>query len=122
LNDNNYDHTNPAFCGKVPLEINYSFLHKSYYVLCPKGAGEDTHRFWEAIYLNTIPIVKKTYTAFDKLFEVFPCLIVEDWTQITEELLSNNLQNCMEKMRRFHTKYPHAYTDIKSIKELLLQT
>jgi hypothetical protein len=122
LNDADYDKINPVFCGNVPLDINYSVLHKSYYALCPKGAGEDTHRFWEAIYLNTIPIVKKSNTAFDKLYNVFPCLLVNDWTQINKEFLEYNLPDCTEKMRSFHTRYPNAYTDIESLKELLLQT
>lgn len=65
INDDYYaTNNNLVFCGKVPININYAFLHKSYYVLCPKGVGEDCHRFWEAIYLNTIPIVKRTKTAF----------------------------------------------------------
>ena len=35
------------------LHDNYSFE------LCPEGNGMDTHRFYEALFLNTIPIVKK---------------------------------------------------------------
>jgi hypothetical protein len=123
INDDYYEtNNNPEFCGKVPISINYTFLHKSYYALCPKGAGEDTHRFWEAIYLNTIPIVKRTGTAFDKLFNVFPCLIIDKWEQITKDFLEDNLKNCTEKMELFHKNYPNAFTDLDSIQELLLQT
>jgi hypothetical protein len=122
LNNEKYDNTNPLFCGKIPLEINYLYLHKSYYVLCPKGAGEDTHRFWEAIYLNTIPIVKKSHTVFDKVYNIFPCLLIDNWTQITKDFLENNLEDCTEKMRQFHIKYSNAYTDLESINELLLKT
>jgi hypothetical protein len=122
INDDYYaTNNNPVFCGKVPININYAFLHKSYYVLSPKGLGEDCHRFWEAIYLNTIPIVKRTKTAFDKLFNVFPCLIIDEWEQITKDFLEDNLKNCTEKMKLFHSNYPNAFTDLDSIQELLLQ-
>ena len=33
--------------------LNYMF------VICPEGNGIDTHRMWEALYLRTIPIIKK---------------------------------------------------------------
>jgi len=122
LMDTDYEKINPPFCGKVPVDINYSYLHKSYYALCPKGTGEDTHRFWEAIYLNTIPIVKRTNTVFDKVFDVFPCLIIDEWVEITEEFLKDNLEKCTEKMELFHKNYPNAFTDLESIHELLLKT
>ena len=35
--------------------LNYMF------VICPEGNGIDTHRMWEALYLRTIPIIKKKY-------------------------------------------------------------
>jgi hypothetical protein len=122
LNENDYENTNPPFCGKVPININYSYLHKSFYALCPKGIGEDTHRFYEAIYLNTIPIVKRTNTAFDKIFNIFPCLIIDEWEQITENFLEENLKKCTENLELFHKNYPNAFTDLESIQELLLKT
>ena len=30
------------------------------FCICPEGNGVDTHRLWEAIYLQCIPIVVKT--------------------------------------------------------------
>ena len=56
---------------------NYSFE------LCPEGNGLDTHRFYEALLLNTIPIVKKN--SLEPLYSKFPCVIVNDWNEITEE-------------------------------------
>lgn len=122
LNDDNYEKQPSIHCGKVPVWINYEYTHKSYYTLSPRGAGEDCHRFYEAIYLDSIPIVKRTNTAFDKLYNVFPCLIIDNWNEVTEEFLLNNQNICMDKLKEFKHKYPNAFTDIDSIQELLLQT
>lgn len=105
--------------GKIPVNKFYNYMNKSNYIIAPRGAGVDTHRFFEAIYLKTIPIVKKTNTPFDKLYEKFPCLIINDWYEITKELLETNIDNLMIKMNNFHNKYPNAYFDISTINELL---
>jgi hypothetical protein len=122
LNDNVYEKQPSIHCGKVPIWINYEITHKSDYTLSPRGAGEDCHRFYEAIYLDSIPIVKKTNTAFDKLYNIFPCLIVNDWNDVTEELLLSKKDEYFQKIKTFKTKYPNAFTDLTSIDELLLQT
>ena len=121
LNDGNYEKQPSIHCGKVPVWKNYELTHKSYYTLSPRGAGEDCHRFYEAIYLNSIPIVKRTNTAFDKMYKIFPCLIVNEWHEVTEQLLLNNKDILMQEITDFKTKYPNAFTDINSIQELLLQ-
>ena len=122
LNDGIYEKQPSIHCGKVPVWTNYEFVHKSHYPLSPRGAGEDCHRFYEAIYLDSIPIVKRTNTSFDKMYKIFPCLIVNEWREVTEELLLNNKDRLMQEIRVFKTKYPNAFTDINSIQELLLQT
>ena len=122
LNDETYDKQPSIHCGKVPVWINYEYTHRSYYTLSPRGGGEDCHRFYEAIYLDSIPIVKRTNTPFDKMYNIFPCLIVNDWSDVTEELLLENIDICMEKLRTFKTKYPNAFTDLDSIQELLMLT
>ena len=72
--------------------------------------------------MDAIPIVKRTNTAFDKLYHVFPCLIVDKWNDITEELLENMKELMTTKMKEFKEKYPNFMTDLDSISELLLQT
>jgi hypothetical protein len=60
------------------------------YVLCPRGNGIDTHRLWETLYLGRIPItIRNANTRFyeDKL----PILLVDDWDEITENLLTDKL-------------------------------
>ena len=54
----------------------------------PRGSGLDCFRTWEALFLNTIPIVKTS--PLDELYrrEVFPVVIVESWSEITQGALS----------------------------------
>lgn len=58
------------------------FLQQIYdhqFVLCPRGNGIDTHRMWEALYLKSIPIVRRSYAM--RFFEDLPILFVDDWRQ-----------------------------------------
>jgi hypothetical protein len=122
LNKEEYPQQPSIHCGKIPVWVNYEKTHESVYVLCPRGVGEDTHRFYEAIFLDSIPIVKRTFTAFDKLYDVFPCLIVNDWNEITESFLLQNLEECRNKLVLFKEKYPTLYTNLENIEELLMKT
>ena len=122
INDYNYEKQESVHCGKVPVWINYEYTHKSHYALSPTGLGQATHRFFEAIYLDTIPIVKRSNTPFDKLYNIFPCLVVDDWAEVTEELLTSNREFCYNKIVEFKRNYPSAFTDLNSIYELLLLT
>lgn len=108
LNSNCFYNGQPSFhCGKVPVWINYEYTHKSYYTLCPTGVGQATHRFFEAIFLHSIPIVKRTNTVFDKLYNIFPCIIVDNWNDVTFDLLENNIEIMTLKMKSFHVTYPN---------------
>ena len=60
-----------------------------HYVLCPKGNGLDTHRLWETLYLGRIPIVK--IDTNNTYYEQLPILFVNDWSEVTEHLLRENI-------------------------------
>lgn len=120
LSNLNYDINFTKMWGTIPVYELYKFMNKSHYIIAPRGVGVDTHRFFEALYLKSIPIVKKTNTVFDKLYEHFPCLVIDEWSDITEELLLSNLNNLKEKINNFFIKYPNAYIDISTIEELLI--
>jgi hypothetical protein len=119
LNDGKYEKQTSKHCGKVPVSMNYEITHRSYYVLSPSGSGEATHRFFEAIYLNSIPIVKKTSTAFDKLYDIFPCMIINDWDEIAEEHLENNKEKYLDLIKVFKTKYPNWCYNIDEIIKII---
>ena len=108
---------------KVPTALVYDKTLESRYALCPRGCGVDTHRFYECIYLGCVPIVVRTHTVFDRLYHPdtgFPCLVVERWADVTEELLDACYPDCFARMREFHARYPRFLTDMDSIEGLLI--
>ena len=105
-------------CGDIPQWIFYEYCHRSYYTLSPRGAGQDTHRFFEAIALHSIPIVKKTNTVFDKTFDFFPCLVLSNWSECTEELLKTQLLTKQKELQTFHQEYPDYLTNVDTIKKI----
>lgn len=73
--------------------VNYtSFLsniqnHK--FTICPMGNAVDCHRNWEVLYMKRVPIMKK-HKALEKLYDNFPVLFVDEYSDITQKLLMNN--------------------------------
>ena len=53
------------------------------FALAPPGFGIDTHRVWEILNLHTIPIVMSS--PLDRLYAMFPAIIVKDWSEVFEE-------------------------------------
>jgi hypothetical protein len=92
-------------CGIVPIPVFYEHLHKSIFCICPAGDGIDTHRFYEAIYLDSIPIVKSG--PLNKLFEQFPCLIIGDWNEVTYDYLKEVEPIFREKLQKFKLLRPN---------------
>lgn len=80
----------------VPEKQYYENLMISKYSACPIGAGLDTHRFYESIYFNTIPIVKRN--AISDLHSKFPCLIVDNWNEVDLNFLDKNYQTNLNNL------------------------
>lgn len=58
------------------------------FVLCPEGNGIDTHRFWETLYMGSIPVVKRNIN--NSFYEgLAPIVYVSDWQEVTLDLLKN---------------------------------
>jgi|TARA_R100000030_G_scaffold17197_2_gene11582 hypothetical protein len=53
-------------------------LKKHKFCLSPEGNGIDCHRTWEALYMKTIPICKRSIVV-EKFAKTFPIYIVDDW-------------------------------------------
>ena len=70
-------------------QVKYAF------VLSPQGGGLDCHRTWEALCLGSIPIVKTS--PINYLFEDLPVLIVNEWKDVTKELLENTIVDFSSK-------------------------
>lgn len=72
-------------------QTNYAF------VLSPAGGGYDCHRTWEALILGSIPIVKRFNIPLEEVYEDLPVLIVDNWSDINEELLSKTLEKFKDR-------------------------
>ena len=75
----------------TPRTNNWKNITNYSFVLSPFGIGMDCHRTWETLCLGSIPIVKARN--FEKMFEDLPVLIVNEWWEITQELLDKTIQS-----------------------------
>ena len=57
----------------------------SKFVLSPEGTGIDCHRIYEAIFLDTIPIIKSG--CLDHFYIDLPIVIIDSWEQVNPEWL-----------------------------------
>ena len=60
------------------------------FVVSPFGNGLDCHRTWEALILGCIPIVRTS--GMNSLFDDLPVLIIEKWSDVTQELLDSTIE------------------------------
>ena len=80
---------------RIPHKETFINQSKYAFVASPHGNGLDCHRTWEALVLGCIPIVRSS--AIDYLFDDLPALIVQDWKDITKELLENTIHEYKNK-------------------------
>jgi hypothetical protein len=66
-----------------------SGIQNAKFVLCPSGNGIESARNWETLYLRRVPVFKR-HPYLEEMFKDFPALFVDDYTEVTEELLKNN--------------------------------
>lgn len=59
------------------------------FMLCPRGNAIDCHRNWEVLYMRRVPIMKND-DYLKELFRDFPVLFVDDYSEVTEEVLNKN--------------------------------
>lgn len=57
-------------------------MAKHQFCLCPRGNGIDTHRFWEAQYLNTIPVLLRS--DWTPAYSNLPILLVDSWESLAQ--------------------------------------
>jgi hypothetical protein len=48
------------FHDRLPPEEYHNLISRYRFVLCPRGNGIDTHRFWETVYHGGIPVVNES--------------------------------------------------------------
>jgi|Laugresubdmm15sn_1035100.scaffolds.fasta_scaffold01212_9 hypothetical protein len=78
--------------SKLSKEEYFIELKKHKFAICPRGNGLDTHRIWECLYLDVIPIMlKKDCINIDNL----PIIYLNDW----DELDINNINKKFTNMQ-----------------------
>lgn len=78
--------TNPQDKGLFDVYQQELSNHK--FMICPPGNGIDTHRTWECLYSDVIPIVLK-HRNYRDMEGIIPILFVDDFMMITEKFLND---------------------------------
>lgn len=74
------------------------------YAICPPGNGVDSHRIWECVYLNVIPILKRSIFT-EKLQNLFYCIVLDKWEDFNQEnLLAEYKEPRYDTCSIFYTK------------------
>jgi hypothetical protein len=102
INDINKD---LIFYEPIKVKRIDSWKNQSEYafVVSPHGNGLDCHRTWEALCLGCIVIVRKS--KLDSLYEDLPVLIVNDWKDISNDLLNKTIEEFIEKEKNGKFNY-----------------
>lgn len=102
-------------------EEYFENLKKSKFVISPEGNGLDTHRIWEALILNTIPIMIKTnFTKNLKKLGV-PGIYLNNWDELLDfnpSKLEEIYKKETEKSFSYLTSLKYWEEKIKSYKEI----
>ena len=77
--------------GRVDYSTFLERMRSCKFVLCPRGNAIDCHRNWEVLYMRRVPVMKRT-PYLEHLFKDYPVLFVDDYSQVTEDLLIENNQ------------------------------
>lgn len=76
------------------------------FILCPWGAGVDTHRLWETMYLGSIPITRR-HTVYSEFYD-YPILFLDDWSELTSLKLDDLYEQYRNKLDNEERIYfPH---------------
>lgn len=76
------------------------------FCICPRGNGFDSHRLMEALYLGTIPVVKKCI-AMENFYDL-PCVFIDDWSEVTDDFLKvkyEEIMNTEYDLSKLHISY-----------------
>ena len=75
--------------SRIPHDEYSKKVSRSKFIICPMGVGVDTPKIYEAVYLGTTPIVIRN--GLEDLYKKFGVLVVDDWDQVTPELLESHV-------------------------------
>jgi len=91
-----------TYKSKLNIQDFYNNIERSKYILSPEGTGIDCHRIYESIYFDAIPIIKSSL--MDKFYKKLPIIIVENWSEITENYLISNYDIFYNRLKLWKIK------------------
>jgi hypothetical protein len=74
------------------------------YAICPQGNGIDTIRFWEAVFMGTIPIIE--HSELDALYSDLPVIYVDDLTNFSYEEIEEKFKSIEEFAKNYYSRDP----------------
>ena len=86
---------------KIPREETWKNMVNYKWIISPHGNGLDCHRTYEAIALGCIPVVKTS--TLDILYKDMPIIILNDWDEISLELLKSKTEVALKKSKEIIT-------------------
>lgn len=86
--------------GTVNYFTYLSNLKESKFMICPIGNAIDCHRNWEVIYMKRVPVMKR-HSYLEELFKDYPVLFVDEYCEVTEELLLSS-QYLFDEMQKIN--------------------
>jgi len=99
--------------SNVSYEEYLSSLARHKFCLCPRGNGIDTHRFWEAQYLDSIPVI--LWRDWTSAYSGMPILILDNWEELRGLDLEKNYITMTTK------NYNRSNLDLEKIKQKIIQ-
>jgi len=86
------------------------------FTLSPRGNGLDCHRTWEALIMGSYPIVRTT--TLDPLYKDLPVVIVNNYTEVTQEFLQTKYEEMKNKPYKLEKLYaPYWFNLIANYQE-----
>jgi len=80
---------------RVDFQTYLDRMWRCKFVLCPRGNAIDCHRNWETVYMGRVPVMKRN-PFLQELYTPYPVLWVDDYSEVTEQLLLDNNQLFLE--------------------------
>jgi hypothetical protein len=125
---------NSTFCYQPPKPLPFLDYMKDMagckFALSPRGWGPDCYRTWEALYVGTIPVVRRcqfdqllvrgenvacnktkyTITSpqgaqLDLLYQGLPIVVIDEWEELTEEFLNKKYEEITAKQHDITSLY-----------------
>lgn len=105
-----FEHMGRFLKYNIKRDQFFKNLSNSKFVICPRGAGRDSYRFYDSIYCGAIPIVVKE--KFHSCFEDLPILFldkIEDFNKLTEQYLEEQYIEISKKKKDYYEKLDFKY-------------